>query len=142
MISFACDKIINVIPVSSGIYYFGFHDKSLFTKAALILDNISLEKTPACRLAKIENSVIDFSAMLYPNPVGDVTTLSLNLQHNAHVIIRILDILGNEVLNICDNYFDEGNNSIVIETQYLTPGAYFCVMNVDGTMVSKQLLKN
>ncbi len=38
------DTTISFSPSSSGIYYFGFHDISLFLKSALLFDNISLKE--------------------------------------------------------------------------------------------------
>ena len=46
------------------------------------------------------------------------------------------------VVNVCCKNFDAGRNSITIDTKSLTRGIYFCIMDVDGTIVTKKLLKN
>ena len=56
------DTAIEFSPYSSGIYYFGFHNLSLFQKGALLLDNIDVsEKTATAVTAYVLNGKTDNS---------------------------------------------------------------------------------
>lgn len=136
------DTIISFIPPSSGVYYFGFHDKSLFLGAALLVDNISLMKMPLLKMADMDSESCDYSSSIFPNPTSNFSTLSFNLQKTSQVHVKLFDILGNVVLNVCDKNFDAGINSIEIETAGLKSGIYFCVIEAEGIYETKKLLKN
>lgn len=81
-------------------------------------------------------------ANLFPNPANNVTTLSLNLKNTAHIKMSITDVIGNTVMNVCDKKLNAGKNSIYIQTKSLTTGIYFCVIYVEGYLITKKLFKN
>ena len=64
----------------------------------------------------------------YPNPFNPTTTISFSLSQQSHVRLILFDVLGKEVLNIADNYFEAGSNHIVVNASALASGLYFYQM--------------
>jgi hypothetical protein len=81
-------------------------------------------------------------ANLFPNPAKASATLLLNLKTASQVNIRIIDVLGNEMLTVSNRSFVAGKNSIHLPTAQLASGVYFCEINIDGNTLTKKLFKN
>lgn len=47
----------------------------------------------------------------YPNPVNNVTTFKYNLETNAFVTLRIIDMVGNQIIVFQDEYQNQGEHS-------------------------------
>ena len=66
-----------------------------------------------------------FSATVYPNPVSNNATISLNLDKSQNVAIAVYDILGNKVFTIAQKEYSAGNNEIKYDASSLPKGLYF-----------------
>lgn len=89
----------------------------------------------------IENSIgEEISLSLYPNPVSRNFTITGNGLEEADIhSIKILNLLGKEVLNIEDRSL---SNSVTINTKQLNPGAYMLtVYTQTGMTCTKQFIK-
>lgn len=75
-----------------------------------------------------ENSGIS----LYPNPASGEATLSVTLQKPSHVLIRMVDINGREVIPSIQKELGEGNHRILLNTSTLKSGMYSVLVNHDG----------
>ena len=63
---------------------------------------------------------------VYPNPVSSQINISYSLKKDNQVIIKILDVLGNEILTLLDQNVQAGeqSNSFVLSSK-ISPGFYF-----------------
>jgi hypothetical protein len=61
----------------------------------------------------------------YPNPFNPTTTIKYQLPQNAHVVLRVYDILGREVATLVEESKDAGFHSIQFQTSGLASGVYF-----------------
>jgi hypothetical protein len=63
---------------------------------------------------------------IYPNPVISQINISYSLKKDNQVIIKILDVLGNEIFTLLDQKLQAGEqtNSFVLNSK-ITPGFYF-----------------
>lgn len=83
---------------------------------------------------KIENRVLK-SPNIYPNPVGDIMTVS-----NASDVTRIemINVLGNIILPT----FNMGDEQLKINMNYLNPGPYLIrCFSADGELSTKMIVK-
>jgi len=61
----------------------------------------------------------------YPNPFSDKVTLEFNLDTDAGVVIRIVDVKGTEVSQVPAQTLSQGYQTISISTENWIPGTYF-----------------
>ena len=79
---------------------------------------------------------------IYPNPTNDLLTLEINLQEKSLVEIRIIDMLGKQILSQ-NGYYSVGSNEILINTNNLKSGVYMYLITVNNVKVtSKKLIIN
>lgn len=78
----------------------------------------------------------------YPNPFSDQTSISFNLGKEASVQIRIMDILGKEVLTRDLGMIPAGEHTTTINNQDLSPGIYFYTLIAgDMSQTRKMIVK-
>ncbi len=70
---------------------------------------------------------------VFPNPITDQINIKYNLSHNAIVTVKVMDVLGNDVITLVSQRFESGeqNSSFPIANK-LQRGFYF-IRVVAGT---------
>lgn len=77
----------------------------------------------------------------YPNPFNGTTQIKFVLDNRQKVKIDIYDILGNQVLNVAEEIFNEGENRVTINSSGLSSGVYFYRLSTsEGFSTRKMLL--
>lgn len=77
----------------------------------------------------------------YPNPFNPTTIISYSLQNEGLVIIKVYDVLGNEVAVLVNEVKPEGNYEIEFNAGNLPSGIYFCKMQTGKfSVVNKMIL--
>ncbi|MGE5449494.1 MAG: T9SS type A sorting domain-containing protein, partial [Bacteroidales bacterium] len=82
-----------------------------------------------------ENSEMPFSCELsqnYPNPFNSSTTLGYSLHKPGNVVLKIYDMLGNELQTLINEFHTPGEYTIIFNAQSLSNGIYFYKLQVDG----------
>jgi hypothetical protein len=103
----------------------------------LYVDNINLGGT----VVGLESKAKLESIGIYPNPSnGANTTLSLQLDKNAHVGVSIADMNGRIVAEQMNNTFNAGNNVLELNTQNLANGVYTVIIRVNDTPTTQRLV--
>ena len=74
----------------------------------------------------VENNVTDFKLMQnYPNPFNPATTIKYSVPEEGRVILKVYDILGNEVETLVNEKKTAGFYEIKWEAKGLASGIYF-----------------
>ncbi|MFQ6114226.1 MAG: T9SS type A sorting domain-containing protein, partial [bacterium] len=78
----------------------------------------------------------------YPNPFNPQTTIEYQLPHPGHIILRIFNLLGQEIKTLVDEGQTAGNYSVVWDGKDnfgkgVTSGVYFYQLTVKGGPVKK-----
>ncbi|RMD95530.1 MAG: T9SS C-terminal target domain-containing protein, partial [Calditrichaeota bacterium] len=60
----------------------------------------------------------------YPNPFNPTTTIRFFLPKREHVRLRILDVLGREVVTLLDKTLDAGPHALSFQAKHLASGLY------------------
>jgi photosystem II stability/assembly factor-like uncharacterized protein len=76
----------------------------------------------------------------YPNPFNPVTTINYSLPKASNVSIKIYDVLGNEVMNIVNEFKQSGNYSASIDASSLASGVYFYKMEAGSYKDAKKMI--
>jgi hypothetical protein len=75
----------------------------------------------------------------YPNPFNPSTIIRLTLPTTGHVAVRIVDVLGREVMRLIDEYLPAG----IIERRWNAKnnasGIYFCVLTTHTQSIVKKI---
>ena len=64
-------------------------------------------------------------AQNYPNPFNPSTTISWQSPVGSNQIIKVYDVLGNEIATLVDEYKQAGNHSVEFNAATLQSGVYF-----------------
>lgn len=75
---------------------------------------------------KSDNEKLLSDVTIYPNPITDKINLTYNVRRNTNVSIKIMDILGNDVLTLMSQRVEAGEqkNSFLLSNR-ISPGFYF-----------------
>jgi photosystem II stability/assembly factor-like uncharacterized protein len=68
----------------------------------------------------------------FPNPFNPSTTIQYQLDRKAHVLLRVYDLLGREVMKVVDEIEAPGNKSVKLLVTHLSSGVYFYRLQADG----------
>ncbi len=87
-------------------------------------------------MIRVENTEIEESVIIYPNPFEDQLILTINSKTEKKVRLNITDISGKRVLTR-EEVLTEGENQITLDTQHLGPSMY--ILNIFGIQLFESL---
>lgn len=67
-------------------------------------------------------------AQNFPNPFNTITTIAYQIPKNAHVSIKIFNVLGQNVMTLVDEEKDAGSHTVQLDTTELSSGLYYYEM--------------
>ena len=62
---------------------------------------------------------------VYPNPSSTSSTVGFSLSQGQHLRISVLDVLGNEVRMLANDFYQQGHYSLSLNSTDLTSGTYY-----------------
>jgi len=84
------------------------------------------------------NSDLDIN--IYPNPFDEQTTISFSVPEKQRIVIRILDISGNEIAQLTDKQYNAGEHKLIFSSTGLAKGLYICVINTEKSVCYRKLI--
>lgn len=104
----------------------------------LFIDDINISTTVGLE----ENNFLT-AATIYPNPMVNNATLSLDLSKQSKVTVNLVNAMGQIVSELVSNEMvNEGNSTFEIQKNELSKGVYFVQINVNGNTSMKKLIVN
>lgn len=82
-----------------------------------------------------------FALQLYPNPFVNESNLLYTITKESKVTIELYDINGALIKTLANEIQASGSHSITINGNNLTSGVYIVKLNIDGVVISKQIIK-
>jgi hypothetical protein len=76
----------------------------------------------------------------FPNPFNPGTTISYSIERSGVVILRVFDLLGNEVATLVNRHESAGDHAVQFDGNGLPTGVYIYRIEVAGAAKSKKLL--
>ncbi|PRD52585.1 T9SS type A sorting domain-containing protein [Sphingobacterium gobiense] len=87
-----------------------------------------------------ENEKLIKNVKVFYNPVAEQITLNFTLSEQNTVVIKVMDALGNEVLNLMNGRLDAGLQSLSFDSDgKLTTGFYFVRVTSGSETVVKRI---
>jgi photosystem II stability/assembly factor-like uncharacterized protein len=78
---------------------------------------------------------------IHPHPITDRTTITFKLPRTEHIILKVFDMLGNEIAALATEVYSSGEHSIEWDTGDLPTGFYYCTIQTPSILDRKLLLK-
>ena len=89
----------------------------------------------------IEEKESDLSqVVVYPIPVKDLATISLNLIQNACVVITVNNLLGKKVMSVSKGVIPAGKQEVTLDASRLISGIYFVTVFVNGERHTQKMV--
>ncbi|MBK6934709.1 MAG: T9SS type A sorting domain-containing protein [Bacteroidales bacterium] len=106
-------------------------------------NNIYIDDINILSMSDINTQVLAGNQIqLYPNPLNENTQIYLELNNSYKVSLQIIDINGNLVHNILNDYMNNGNYSIPLNNlNNLSNGIYYIRVRLDNNETFLPLLK-
>ncbi len=76
----------------------------------------------------------------YPNPFNPSTTISYSIPNSGSVVMKIYNILGQEVQTLVNQYQSVGNYKVNFDASSLTSGVYFYSIQADNFVQIKKMM--
>ncbi len=87
-----------------------------------------------------ENSISQIDLNIYPNPIQEFGKIQFHLTKKSELSLKIINLMGQEVLTIPSASFENGNNEIVFSVDGLENGMYILQLHSDlGTIASSRI---
>jgi hypothetical protein len=99
----------------------------------IILPNPEIKSEPVSEYEEI-------SISNYPNPFNPETTISFWLPQGGNTKLIVYDVLGREVLNLADGFFEQGKHEIRFDGNNLSTGIYFYRLTTPLKTITKKML--
>ncbi len=76
----------------------------------------------------------------YPNPFNPQTTIEYQLPKRTHVLLKVIDINGREILTLVNGEQPQGNYQIKYESHNLSSDTYLYRLETDSQILCKKML--
>ena len=76
----------------------------------------------------------------YPNPFNSKTKINFEIPVSGVVLIKLYDLLGNEVETIVNREFNKGRYQLEVEGKRLASGIYFYRMQSGAFLSTKKIV--
>ncbi len=76
----------------------------------------------------------------YPNPFNPSTTIKFSTPHSAQCVLKVFNLLGQEIETLVDEYLPSGNYSVQFIGQNLPSGIYIYELRVENFSTTKKMV--
>lgn len=76
----------------------------------------------------------------YPNPFNPSTTIAFTLNREMHIILRVYDMLGQEVATLVKGKMQAGEHNAHFNAENLPSGVYLYTLTADNKHISTRKL--
>jgi PKD repeat protein len=125
----------------SALFTSGFRLKFVFSRHGgnnIFIDDINIAIDAGIR--DLSEDVSLFS--IYPNPTNDNCTLRFNLQLPKTLAVTVVNVLGQKVMEVSMQLYNEGENTVPLKTTSLIGGMYFIQLSDGLRTITKPLVIN
>jgi hypothetical protein len=122
------------LNLENGIYYYRLKQVN-YDGSFELLNVINVEITSPVRFELSQN---------YPNPFNPSTIISYRLPISSYVTLKVIDVIGNEVATLIDEYRDAGSYEVEFNPassiKHPASGIYFYLLKAGAFVETKKML--
>ncbi|NNG27665.1 MAG: T9SS type A sorting domain-containing protein, partial [Ignavibacteriaceae bacterium] len=107
------------------------------------IQGLAFEETGVTSVEDDENGTIptDFSLKQnYPNPFNPTTIISFSIPQSSNVIIKVFDLLGNEIAKLVNEEKLAGSYEVEFNVSGLPSGVYFYQLEAGSFIETKKMI--
>ncbi len=101
----------------------------------------SKEEVEVACLTDVSEIVFDNQFTITPNPIKSTAIIEFLLHKSSNVNLAIHSMGGQEIVLIVNEHMRQGNQQLVINTNELPSGIYFCVLKTNYGIQIKKIIK-
>lgn len=75
----------------------------------------------------------------FPNPFNPATTITYDLPSSGHVILKVYNLIGQEVATLVNELQEAGNKSVHFDAARFTSGVYMYRLSVNGNVFTQRM---
>jgi hypothetical protein len=102
--------------------------------------SITIYNTFILGVSSEQKSFIYSLSQNFPNPFNPSTVISFQLPVSGNVILKVYDVLGNEVATLVDEYKNAGSYEVEFKANNLSSGTYFYQLKTDDYLETKKIM--
>ena len=87
----------------------------------------------------VNTPIFEKSVAVYPNPFGEYTNITFNLDKSSQVGVEVIDIMGKTVYTIRERDFSEGQNNIRVASNDLPNGMYILKLTIGNQVITRKI---
>lgn len=109
----------------------------------LSLSSIDIQKEYNLSVQENKTTEVESESSLlenYPNPFNPSTQISFTLKERANISLKIYDVLGKEVANLADGYYEAGKHTATFDGSNLASGIYFYRLTTPSATITKKMM--
>ncbi len=119
--------------------WFGVEESQV--KEVLFKDFQHLPIIRSCEASSTDELTFESAKLeVYPNPTSDFSYLNFN-SNNEHIRIALFDAIGSQIKVVINKKLEKGSHKILIETQDLSSGNYFIMLQGEQKQKTVKLVK-
>lgn len=81
------------------------------------------------------------SLSIHPNPFNSDATISIDVQEEGNLSLKVMDMLGNSILTFADNqFFTNGIYNFTINSSNITSGLYFVLLQTQNDVITQKIM--
>jgi hypothetical protein len=117
---------------------FGFDQGNIVSAS---FNSVSISYTKFTDVHEISETVESFKlGQNYPNPFNPSTIINYTLPFSDYVLLKVYDLLGNEIKTLVNDYQNSGNYSIHFSAEGLATGIYFYRISTSNQNLTRKML--
>ena len=93
------------------------------------------ETAPVAKVTVSEDAITN-----YPNPFNPSTKISFTLKEGGKVSLKVYDVLGKEVANLAEGYYEAGKHVATFDGSNLSSGIYFYRLVAPTAIITKKMV--
>ncbi len=87
----------------------------------------------------VNSPVFEKGVAVYPNPFGDYTNVSFNLDKASKAGVEVYDMFGKQIFSVKEREYATGQNLIRIGSNDLPNGMYILKLTIDNQVVTRKI---
>ena len=111
--------------------------------SVMVTDSNGCQATSESAITGVAESFLNQTPIkVIPNPSSGIFSIEFNLSHPQEVSIKIVNTLGQVILENKKDEFEEGIQNIEFDCQGLRNGIYYCLITINNNLQVIKLIKN
>jgi len=121
-----CDYLTNY----NGIIHLGGNASGCNSKEEVI---------EACLETSVSEIKLESTFTISPNPLESTTLIQYTLNQNSPVTLKILDLTGQEIVTLVNEFQQQGEQQVIFNTGDLPAGIYFCFLKTNPVRMGQTM---